>query len=131
MAVNPLVPWYLALGVGDSSVKIFDRRRLSVGKKADAASMDGTYGTVELTYLNFVCSILNVLNRKLLNFMILVQADCQLRQLTVPALESSDRYFRITSLTYSGNGTQILASYSSDHVYLFDLQVTNQSRVPL
>lgn len=33
MAVNPLVPWYLAVGTADSAVSIFDRRKLSVGGK--------------------------------------------------------------------------------------------------
>jgi len=34
MAFNPMAPVYLAVGVGDSSVKIFDRRRLRIGPKA-------------------------------------------------------------------------------------------------
>lgn len=90
MAVNPIVPWYLAVGTADSSVTIFDRRRLSVGGKDR-----GLEGVKNAS----VCS------------------------LTVPELESSERFYRITSLNYSGDGKQILASYSSDYLYLFDTEV--------
>lgn len=31
LAVNPLRPWLLATGVGDSTIRIYDRRRLTVG----------------------------------------------------------------------------------------------------
>jgi len=50
----------------------------------------------------------------------------QVRELVVPDLEKSERFYRITSLTYSEDGNEILASYSSDYVYLFDLDVSVQ-----
>lgn len=44
--------------------------------------------------------------------------DAMTSRLTVPEFEG--RSHRITSLTYSADGQEILVSYSSDYVYLFD-----------
>lgn len=41
-------------------------------------------------------------------------------RLTIPEFEG--RSHRITSLTYSPNGREMLVSYSSDYVYLFDIE---------
>lgn len=40
---------------------------------------------------------------------------------TVPGFE--DRSHRITSLAYSSNGAELLASFSSEYVYLFNVKV--------
>lgn len=40
---------------------------------------------------------------------------------TVPSFE--DRSYRITSLTFSPEGEEVLVSYSSDHLYLFSVKV--------
>ena len=40
---------------------------------------------------------------------------------TAPMLEG--RYHRITSLAYSPDGAEVLVSYSSEYVYLFNLKV--------
>jgi hypothetical protein len=40
---------------------------------------------------------------------------------TVPSFE--DRSYRITSLTFSPEGEDVLVSYSSDHLYLFSVKV--------
>jgi hypothetical protein len=45
---------------------------------------------------------------------------------TVPSFE--DRSYRITSLTFSPEGEEILVSYSSDHLYLFSVKVIHVSR---
>lgn len=37
---------------------------------------------------------------------------------TIPSYE--DRPFRVTSVSYSSDETELLVSYSSDHLYLFD-----------
>jgi len=59
MAVDPLVPWYLALGVGDSSVKIFDRRRLSVGQKADPSGLEGILLEHWSLRCCYICMVIN------------------------------------------------------------------------
>lgn len=41
---------------------------------------------------------------------------------TVPEFEGS--FYRITSLSYSPDGQDVLVSYSSDHLYLFSTKVT-------
>lgn len=41
---------------------------------------------------------------------------------TVPEFEGSS--YRITSLSYSPDGQDVLVSYSSDHLYLFSIKVT-------
>lgn len=40
---------------------------------------------------------------------------------TVPSFE--DRSYRITSLSFSPEGEEVLVSYSSDHLYLFSVKV--------
>jgi len=44
-----------------------------------------------------------------------------LTQFTEPSL--GDRCHRITSVAYSHDSTQVLVSYSSQHIYLFGLKV--------
>lgn len=85
IAVNPLTPYYLAVGCSDSAVRVFDRRML------------GTRATG-----NFMSNSM----------------DAMTSRLTVPEFEG--RSHRITSLTYSANGQEMLVSYSSDYIYLFD-----------
>lgn len=43
---------------------------------------------------------------------------------TVPEFEGSS--YRITSLSYSPDGQDVLVSYSSDHLYLFSIKVMYQ-----
>jgi len=45
-----------------------------------------------------------------------------LTQFTEPSL--GDRCHRITSVAYSHDSTEVLVSYSSEHVYLFGFKVT-------
>jgi len=45
-----------------------------------------------------------------------------LTQFTEPSL--GDRCHRITSVAYSYDSTEVLVSYSSQHIYLFGLKVT-------
>jgi len=44
-----------------------------------------------------------------------------LTQFTEPSL--GDRCHRITSVAYSYDSTEVLVSYSSEHIYLFGLKV--------
>ncbi|EEC12060.1 nuclear receptor interaction protein, putative [Ixodes scapularis] len=48
-------------------------------------------------------------------------SDAMISRLVIPEFEG--RSHRITSLTYSPNGREMLVSYSSDYVYLFDAEV--------
>ncbi|KAG7467058.1 hypothetical protein MATL_G00149300 [Megalops atlanticus] len=85
ISICPLVPYYLAVGCSDSSVRIYDRRML--GTRATGNYMGrGTTGMC----VRFV-----------------------------PAHLAS-KSCRVTSLCYSGDGQEILVSYSSDYIYLFD-----------
>ncbi|TSL16037.1 DDB1- and CUL4-associated factor 6 [Bagarius yarrelli] len=85
IAISPLVPYYLAVGCSDSSVRIFDRRML--GTRATGNYMGrGTTGMC----VRFVPAHL------------------------------SNKSCRVTSLCYSGDGQEVLVSYSSDYIYLFD-----------
>ncbi|KAJ8407284.1 hypothetical protein AAFF_G00278580 [Aldrovandia affinis] len=85
ISICPLVPYYLAVGCSDSSVRIYDRRML--GTRATGNYMGrGTTGMC----VRFV----------------------------PPHL--SNKSCRVTSLCYSADGREILVSYSSDYLYLFD-----------
>uniref|UniRef100_A0A8C1X3L8 Ddb1 and cul4 associated factor 6 n=1 Tax=Cyprinus carpio TaxID=7962 RepID=A0A8C1X3L8_CYPCA len=85
ISICPLVPYYLAVGCSDSSVRIYDRRML--GTRATGNYMGrGTIGMC-------VCFVPEHLSSK----------SC-----------------RVTSLCYSEDGQEVLVSYSSDYIYLFD-----------
>uniref|UniRef100_A0A4W5Q0L1 Ddb1 and cul4 associated factor 6 n=1 Tax=Hucho hucho TaxID=62062 RepID=A0A4W5Q0L1_9TELE len=85
ISICPLVPYYLAVGCSDSSVRIYDRRML--GTRATGNYMGrGTTGMC----VRFVPAHL------------------------------SNKLCRVTSLCYSGDGQEVLVSYSSDYIYLFD-----------
>ncbi|KAM3607301.1 uncharacterized protein V6R79_005315 [Siganus canaliculatus] len=85
ISISPLVPYYLAVGCSDSSVRIYDRRML--GTRATGNYMGrGTTGMC----VRFVPAHL------------------------------SNKSCRVTSLCYSEDGREVLVSYSSDYIYLFD-----------
>ena len=42
MSFNPMLPYHLAVGSSDSSVRIFDRRMLSVGAAAQGSGNGGS-----------------------------------------------------------------------------------------
>ncbi|XP_035860121.1 DDB1- and CUL4-associated factor 6 isoform X5 [Sander lucioperca] len=85
ISISPLVPYYLAVGCSDSSVRIYDRRML--GTRATGNYMGrGTTGMC----VRFVPAHL------------------------------SNKSCRVTSLCYSEDGQEVLVSYSSDYIYLFN-----------
>ncbi|KAF7656462.1 hypothetical protein LDENG_00040990 [Lucifuga dentata] len=85
ISISPLMPYYLAVGCSDSSVRIYDRRML--GTRATGNYMGrGTTGMC----VRFVPAHL------------------------------SNKSCRVTSLCYSEDGQEVLVSYSSDYIYLFD-----------
>nr|XP_020666137.1 DDB1- and CUL4-associated factor 6 isoform X5 [Pogona vitticeps] len=85
VAICPPIPYYLAVGCSDSSVRIYDRRMLGTRATGNYAGR-GTIGLVA----RFVPPHLN------------------------------NKSCRVTSLCYSEDGQEILVSYSSDYIYLFD-----------
>uniref|UniRef100_A0A8D0HQ47 DDB1- and CUL4-associated factor 6 n=1 Tax=Sphenodon punctatus TaxID=8508 RepID=A0A8D0HQ47_SPHPU len=85
VAICPPVPYYLAVGCSDSSVRIYDRRMLGTRATGNYAGR-GTVGMVA--------------------------------RFVPPHL--SNKSCRVTSLCYSEDGQEILVSYSSDYIYLFD-----------
>uniref|UniRef100_A0A7M4EW09 DDB1 and CUL4 associated factor 6 n=1 Tax=Crocodylus porosus TaxID=8502 RepID=A0A7M4EW09_CROPO len=85
VAICPPIPYYLAVGCSDSSVRIYDRRMLGTRATGNYAGR-GTVGMVA----RFVPPHLN------------------------------NKSCRVTSLCYSDDGQEILVSYSSDYIYLFD-----------
>ncbi|XP_026556514.1 DDB1- and CUL4-associated factor 6 isoform X5 [Pseudonaja textilis] len=85
VAICPPIPYYLAVGCSDSSVRIYDRRMLGTRATGNYAGR-GTTGLVA----RFVPPHLN------------------------------NKSCRVTSLCYSEDGQEILVSYSSDYIYLFD-----------
>lgn len=85
VAICPPIPYYLAVGCSDSSVRIYDRRMLGTRATGNYAGR-GTAGMVA----RFLPSHLN------------------------------NKSCRVTSLCYSEDGQDILVSYSSDYIYLFD-----------
>ncbi|XP_077676552.1 DDB1- and CUL4-associated factor 6 isoform X4 [Eretmochelys imbricata] len=85
VAICPPIPYYLAVGCSDSSVRIYDRRMLGTRATGNYAGR-GTTGMVA----RFVPPHLN------------------------------NKSCRVTSLCYSEDGQEVLVSYSSDYIYLFD-----------
>ncbi|KAG8189042.1 hypothetical protein JTE90_025479 [Oedothorax gibbosus] len=87
LAVNPYMPYQLAVGCADSSVRIYDRRMLCTQNGSGASSSNG--------------------------------AEALMSCFTVPDFTQNRR---ITSLCYSADGQEMLVSYSSDYIYLFDIK---------
>ncbi|XP_061091752.1 DDB1- and CUL4-associated factor 6-like isoform X2 [Conger conger] len=85
ISICPLVPYYLAVGCSDSSVRIYDRRML------------GTRATGNYTGRGMMGMCTRFVPTHL-----------------------SSKSCRVTSLCYSGDSREILVSYSSDYIYLFD-----------
>ncbi|XP_006821545.1 uncharacterized protein LOC102800558, partial [Saccoglossus kowalevskii] len=86
LAVNPILPYQLAVGCSDSSVRMFDRRML------------GTRATGHYTGRGIQGMIARFCPQQLVR-----------------------KYCRPTSLCYAPDGEELLVSYSSDYIYLFNL----------
>ncbi|KAL2728976.1 DDB1- and CUL4-associated factor 6-like isoform X1 [Vespula squamosa] len=105
LSVNPVMPHQIAIGCSDSTVRTFDRRIL------------GTQATGNFNILNITFS-LNMLH--IVGWTDnsgLVRPLCSF---TVPEFDGNS--YRITSLSYSPDGQDVLVSYSSDHLYLFSMK---------
>lgn len=91
MAVHPLEPHYIAVGLGDGTIRLLDRRRADYWQ-ADSSTAGGDP--------------------------LLLGASCALVKYRPASLK--DKKLKITSVNFNHDGTQILASYSEDYVYLFN-----------
>lgn len=92
MCLSPASSNYIAVGSSDSHIRIYDRRQLSF---------------IDFTAPNTGTGL---------------PADKHTRAVktfSIPSLEK--RHFRVTSISYSPDETELLVSYSSDHLYLFDV----------
>jgi WD and tetratricopeptide repeats protein 1 len=89
--VNPVLPFYMAVACSDEFVRVYDRRKIRVETAARDSSL----------YVHMFAP----------------------EHLTQPS--AADRRSRsqpfATHAVFSSCGRQLLANYSSDHVYLFDL----------
>uniref|UniRef100_A0A8C2BSG0 Ddb1 and cul4 associated factor 6 n=1 Tax=Cyprinus carpio TaxID=7962 RepID=A0A8C2BSG0_CYPCA len=85
ISICPLVPYYLAVGCSDSSVRIYDRRMLGTRATGNYTGRGTTGMCVRFA----------------------------------PA-HLSTKSCRVTSLCYSEDGQEVLVSYSSDYIYLFN-----------
>ncbi len=93
-SLNPMRPYHLAVGASDSTVRIFDRRMLS-----PSSAHGGTAKAVKEKTL-----------------------EALLARFSVP--EFGGKTKRITSVQYRPDGQEVLASYSSDYIYIFNPMVT-------
>ncbi|KAF7286479.1 DDB1- and CUL4-associated factor 6-like isoform X2 [Rhynchophorus ferrugineus] len=84
LAISPTAPHQLAVACADSTVRVYDRRYLSVSP--------GEH--------------------------LLAQPFCTF----VAPKFGEERHYRITSLNYDSDGKDMLVSYSSDYLYLFNVQ---------
>lgn len=86
ISINPLFPYQLAVGCGDSKVRIFDRRQLGTVNTGHTPDKTGLHGLVS--------------------------------RFSVP--EHGDKLRRLTCVSWRPDGRELLASYSSDYIYVFN-----------
>ena len=91
MSVHPLNPYYLALGLGDGTVCVMDRRMGGV------RNVNGSVTTISPRYL----------------------AECSTNQQYKPYFCVA-KPFKITCTQFNPTGSELLVSYSEDYVYLFN-----------
>ena len=91
MAVHPLEPHYIVVGLGDGTTRLLDRRKAYYWQ-ADSTTTNGDP--------------------------LFLGASCALVKYRPASLK--DQKLKITSVNFNHDGTQILASYSEDYVYLFN-----------
>lgn len=84
-------------------------------------------------FLSSSDSIIRVYDRRYLAYVDFSSPGCAADKHTVPVRAYTipnyeDRPFRVTSVNYSSDEAELLVSYSSDHLYLFDAmhEVSNE-----
>lgn len=105
MSLSPISLNYLAVGCSDSNIRIFDRRYLKLVEFPEAGSPTSSPSLSSCI-------------------------DAQTMPVKLYTLPMNDkRSYRVTSVVYSRNEQELLVSYSSDYLYLFDL--TKDGVVPI
>ncbi|CAF0943540.1 unnamed protein product [Adineta ricciae] len=93
--VNPMNPYEIVCGCSDSSVRLYDHRKLSTLSQSDPATFRRCEGSINGLISRFV-----LIDRKV------------------------KRPPRITSVVFNQHGTEILTSYSSESLYLLNPKQT-------
>ena len=91
MAIHPVYPHYMVVALGDGTLRLLDRRKAGSWREADPVSS------------------LNPL---------MLGVSCTMTKYCPSFLK--DRKLKITSVNFNLDGSQVLASYSEDYVYLFN-----------
>ncbi|XP_055681294.1 DDB1- and CUL4-associated factor 6-like [Lutzomyia longipalpis] len=129
----------------DGTVRLFDLRKLSnchkMCCKENIVIMSPSSITamcMSPTSQNYVAvgssdSHIRIYDRRFLSYIDFTaggeQNTVPVKAFTIPSLEK--RPFRVTSVSYSADGMQLLVSYSSDHLYLFDISRNGVDVMPL
>ena len=93
VAIDPTLPFRLAVGSSDSTVRIFDRRMLGTRSTSGQTKEKSLEGLVS--------------------------------RFSVPSMSGAGKkQRRITAVDYRPDGREVLVSYSSDYIYIFDPAVS-------
>ncbi|GAB0099955.1 DDB1- and CUL4-associated factor 6 [Sergentomyia squamirostris] len=128
----------------DGTVRLFDLRKISnchkICCKENIVIMSPSSITamaMSPTSQNYVAvgssdSHIRIYDRRFLSYIDFSSGEQNtqpVKAFTIPSLEK--RPFRVTSVSYSSDGGQLLVSYSSDHLYLFDITQNGVAITPL
>ncbi|XP_059609489.1 DDB1- and CUL4-associated factor 6-like [Phlebotomus argentipes] len=129
----------------DGTVRLFDLRKISnchkMCCKENIVIMSPSSITamaVSPVHQNYIAvgssdSHIRIYDRRFLSYINFTaggeQITLPVKAFMIPSLEK--RPFRVTSVSYSSDGCQLLVSYSSDHLYLFDISRQGVEVVPL
>uniref|UniRef100_A0A182P8N9 WD and tetratricopeptide repeats protein 1 n=1 Tax=Anopheles epiroticus TaxID=199890 RepID=A0A182P8N9_9DIPT len=115
IAINPQRPEQLAIGANDIYTRLYDRRMISPGKIDRNTDVSGTVLTVSTDNIpmdgcvTYFCP--GHLDSK-------YQAASQLGDIY--------QYKAVTYLTFSPDGTELLANMGTEHIYLYDITRSRQ-----
>lgn len=111
MRLHPFKP-LLAVACADGCVRLYDRRTLATRAASGAAPRSSVKGLVARFAPDSVLAASDHV------------PAAEARRLIGPAPQTPTRSQRITSLQFSSDGDQLLASYSADAVFLIDSERT-------
>lgn len=110
------MPHQIAIGCSDSTVRTFDRRMLGTQATGNRRRIEYNFSPGIRYYVSRIVGWTDNSGS--------VRPLCSF---TVPEFDGNS--YRITSLSYSPDGQDVLVSYSSDHLYLFSMKVFIKSIV--
>ena len=99
--------YQVAVGCSDSNVRIFDRRLLGTRSTGFMGETTGSILSSEILKNASIDAGLNALTSRF------------------SVQELGEKQRRITSVSFRPDGQEVLASYSSDYIYIFDPKETN------